>query len=175
MDNKKHIINLESLRDMLHICSRIHGQSFTEPPFEEEILAFICFLGHSLRLTTSAKGKQAAKASKAKSLSALSEVAMTEAQQLKLVTKRSLQQTHISQASGSGVDEGTGSIPRVLDVPSDESDEELSWNSTDDEGDDEGKDGDGNDDDNGDDGEEGDGDNDDEDNAGEEGDDDDDD
>nr|GEV70490.1 hypothetical protein [Tanacetum cinerariifolium] len=46
------------------------------------------------RLTTSTKGKQAAKASKANSLSALSEVAMTEAQQLKLVTKRSLQQTH---------------------------------------------------------------------------------
>nr|GEY67049.1 hypothetical protein [Tanacetum cinerariifolium] len=34
-------------------------------------------------------------------------VAMIEAQQLKLATKRSLQQTHISQASGSGVDEGT--------------------------------------------------------------------
>nr|GEX02547.1 retrovirus-related Pol polyprotein from transposon TNT 1-94 [Tanacetum cinerariifolium] len=67
-------------------------------------------------LTTSEKGKQAAKASKAKSLSAFSEVAMTEAQQLKLATKRSLQQTHISQASGSGVDEGTCSIPWVLDV-----------------------------------------------------------
>nr|GFC89161.1 hypothetical protein [Tanacetum cinerariifolium] len=39
----------------------------------------------SLRLTASEKGKQTAKASKAKSLSALSEVAMTEAQQLKLV------------------------------------------------------------------------------------------
>nr|GEW65605.1 hypothetical protein [Tanacetum cinerariifolium] len=47
MDNKKHIVNLESFRDMLHICSRVHGQSFTEPPFEEEILAFIRFLGHS--------------------------------------------------------------------------------------------------------------------------------
>nr|GEW24545.1 hypothetical protein [Tanacetum cinerariifolium] len=47
MDNKKHIINLESFRDMLHICLRVHGQSFAEPPFEEEILAFIRFLGHS--------------------------------------------------------------------------------------------------------------------------------
>nr|GEU52728.1 hypothetical protein [Tanacetum cinerariifolium] len=96
------------------------------------------------RLTTSQKDKQAAKASKAKSLSALSEVAMTEAQQLKLVTKRSIQQTHLSQASGFGTDEGTGSIPGVLDVLSDEYEEELSWNSTDDEGDaDEGKDGNG--------------------------------
>nr|GEZ14175.1 reverse transcriptase domain-containing protein [Tanacetum cinerariifolium] len=95
------------------------------------------------RLTTSQKGKQTAKASKAKCLSALSEVAMTEAQHLKLMTKRSLQQTHISQASGSGADEGTGSIPGVPDVPIDESEEELSWNYTDDEGvDDEGKDGD---------------------------------
>nr|GEX18442.1 hypothetical protein [Tanacetum cinerariifolium] len=60
---------------------------------------------------------------------------------------RSLQQTHISQASGSSTDEGTGSIPGVLDVPINESNEELSWNSTDEEGDDdEGKDGDGDDD-----------------------------
>nr|GEY20981.1 hypothetical protein [Tanacetum cinerariifolium] len=60
------------------------------------------------RLSTSAKGKQPAKASKAKSLTLLSEVALTEAEQIKLATKRSLHQTHISQASGSGIDEGTG-------------------------------------------------------------------
>nr|GEW55771.1 putative ribonuclease H-like domain-containing protein [Tanacetum cinerariifolium] len=65
------------------------------------------------------------KASKGKSLSALSEVAMTEAQQLKLVTKRSMQQTHISQPSGSGVDEGTGSKPGVPDVPTDEDEESF--------------------------------------------------
>nr|GEY22229.1 hypothetical protein [Tanacetum cinerariifolium] len=45
------------------------------------------------RLTTFIKGKQAAKATKAKSLSVVSEVAMKEAQLLKLATKRSLQQT----------------------------------------------------------------------------------
>nr|GEY05719.1 retrotransposon protein, putative, unclassified [Tanacetum cinerariifolium] len=47
MDNKKHIVNLESFRDILHICPRVHGQSFIEPLFEKEILAFIRFLGHS--------------------------------------------------------------------------------------------------------------------------------
>nr|GFC89658.1 hypothetical protein [Tanacetum cinerariifolium] len=99
--------------------------------------------------------------SKVKSLSALSEVAMTEAQQLKLATKRSLQQTHISQASGFGANEGTGTILRVPDVPTNESEEEISWNYTKEEGDD--------DDDKGDDGEEGDND------GGEEGNDDDDD
>nr|GEU98689.1 hypothetical protein [Tanacetum cinerariifolium] len=62
----------------------------------------------SPRLTASAKGKQTAKPSKAKSLSALSKLAMTEAQQLKLVTKQSKQQTHISQPSGSGAYEGSG-------------------------------------------------------------------
>nr|GEZ30450.1 ribonuclease H-like domain-containing protein [Tanacetum cinerariifolium] len=243
MDNKKHNVNLESFREMLHICPRLPHQPFVEPPFEEEILAFLHFLGHSgvirkltdvninklhqpwrsfaaiinkcltgkssgyeslqlsqaqilwglyhtrnvdfaylmwedfvyqvehkdtkksnemyyprftkviihhsmskdpsiprrnkfgallpIELTNEdirnsnaykeyyavatgatppkpkASGKQAAKASKAKSLSALSKVAMTEAQQLKLATKRSLQQTHISQASGFGADEGT--------------------------------------------------------------------
>nr|GEV46657.1 hypothetical protein [Tanacetum cinerariifolium] len=267
MDNKKHILDLESFRDMLHICPKVHGQSFDEPPFEEEILAFIHFLGHSaairtltdvninklyqpwrsfaaiinkcltgkssgydsLRLSqaqilddfmfstiklvsrhqntqqfgallpieltndeirnskaykeyyaiatgktapkpkasvrrtrsssdtsitpptaaaTSAKGKQTTKASKAKSLSALFE------------------------PSGSGVDKGTGSKPGVPDVPTDESEEELFWNSTNDEGDDnEEKDDDGDEEDEGDDGEEVNGDDDDDD--GEEGDDDD--
>nr|GEZ06292.1 hypothetical protein [Tanacetum cinerariifolium] len=190
MDNKKHIVNLELFRDMLHICPRVAGQSFAEPPFEEEILAFICFLGHSaairnlidvninklyqpwrdplvyttrgtLRaappkpkasirktrsssdtsitpstvaagpiLTASAKGKQTAKASKAKSLFTLSEVAMTEAQQLKLVTKRSLQQTHISQASGSGTDEGTGDDDddQEVEMDDDKDDEEEGGN-----------------------------------------------
>nr|GEW66174.1 hypothetical protein [Tanacetum cinerariifolium] len=47
MDNKKHIVNLKSFRDMLHICLRDHDQSFVEPSLEEEILVFIHFLGHS--------------------------------------------------------------------------------------------------------------------------------
>nr|GEZ34435.1 hypothetical protein [Tanacetum cinerariifolium] len=78
------------------------------------------------RLSTSAKGKQPATTSKAKSLSARLEAAMTEAQQLKLATKRSLQQTHISQASGFGADEGIGSLPGVPDAPTDEFEDEIS-------------------------------------------------
>nr|GEV06461.1 retrotransposon protein, putative, Ty1-copia subclass [Tanacetum cinerariifolium] len=237
IDNKKHIVNLESFREMLHICPRLPGQTFDKPPFKEEILAFLRSLGHSgeirritdvehkdtkksnemyyprddqmfttiklvsrhqniqqfgarfpieltnanirnsdaykeyyavatgatppktkasvwktksssdttvtppptatigIRLFTSAKGKQSTTTSKAKSLTALLEVAITKAQQLKLATKRSLQQTHISQASGFGTDEGTGTIPGVPDVPTEESDEEISWKSSD-EGDD---------------------------------------
>nr|GFC98396.1 hypothetical protein [Tanacetum cinerariifolium] len=38
-----------------------------------------------------------------------------------------------SQQRGSGTDEGTGSRPGVPDVPSDDSNEELAWNSFDDE------------------------------------------
>nr|GEY68125.1 hypothetical protein [Tanacetum cinerariifolium] len=157
MENKKHIVNIEYFREMFHICPRLPGQTFDEPPFEEEILAFLRFLGNNgairrnseaykeyytfatrvtppktkasvrktksssdttvtpppttatgTRLFTFAKGKHPATTSKAKSLTALSEVAMTEAEQLKLATKRSLQQTHISQASGYVADEGTG-------------------------------------------------------------------
>nr|GFA45732.1 hypothetical protein [Tanacetum cinerariifolium] len=300
MDNKKHIMNLESFREMLHICPRIPSQSFAELPFEEEILDFIRFLGHSasirtltyvninklyqpwrsftaiinkcltgkssvehknykksndmyyprftkviihhfmskdpsiprrnkvnwhyvrddfmfstiklvsrqqntqqfgallpieltneeirnskaykeyyanttgeaapkpkasarrtrsgsdtsitpptaattlrptvaatLRLTVAAKGKQTAKAPKAKtkdkSPSDPSELARTEAQQLKIVLRRSQQKTHISQLGGFGTDEGTGSKPGVPDVPFDDSEEEISWNSSDDE------------------------------------------
>nr|GEZ91552.1 hypothetical protein [Tanacetum cinerariifolium] len=176
LDNKKHIVNLETFRDMLHICLRIPSQSFDELPFEEEILEFLRFLGHKLtneeikntkaykeyyacvtkeaapklkaiakrkrngsdtsitpptaittpttivaitpRLTVAAKGKQPAKA---KSLSDPSELARTEAQQLKIVPRRSRQETHVSQLGGSGTDEGTGSKPGVSDVPSDDS------------------------------------------------------
>nr|GFC31317.1 hypothetical protein [Tanacetum cinerariifolium] len=61
------------------------------------------------------------------------DVERTKAEQLKIVLKRSRQETHISQQRGSGTDEGTGSRPGVLDEPSNDSEEELSWNSSDDE------------------------------------------
>nr|GEW46705.1 ribonuclease H-like domain-containing protein [Tanacetum cinerariifolium] len=41
MDNKKHIVNLEYFKEMLHICLRLPGQTFDELPFEEEIMAFL--------------------------------------------------------------------------------------------------------------------------------------
>nr|GFB74261.1 hypothetical protein [Tanacetum cinerariifolium] len=171
----------------------VPGQSFAELPFEEEILEFLRFLGHSAqiktltvstntkaykeyyacatggaapkpkasarrkkggsyspttpltpiatptpittimanpRLTAAAKGKQPARAtSPADPL----DVERTEAEQLKIVLKRSRQETHISQQGGSSTDEGTGSKPGVPDVPSDDSEEEISWNSSDDE------------------------------------------
>ncbi|GKD74420.1 putative ribonuclease H-like domain-containing protein [Tanacetum coccineum] len=103
------------------------------------------------------KKKQPAKKTKAKGLAILSEVALTEVEQIKLVTKRSKKDFHVSQASGSGdgVDtqskvpdeqqpkttgtyEGTGTIPGVPDVPPYESkSDKVSWGDTDDEDDDE--------------------------------------
>nr|GEY39477.1 hypothetical protein [Tanacetum cinerariifolium] len=77
--------------------------------------------------------KQPAKSSTAKGINVLSEVTLIEAEQIKLATRRSLTQTHISYANGSGADEGTGIILGVLDVPNYESDnEEISWNDDDD-------------------------------------------
>nr|GEZ07496.1 hypothetical protein [Tanacetum cinerariifolium] len=61
----------------------------------------------SAKVDKPAKEKQPAKTSKAKGLNVLSEVALTEAGQMKLATKRSLTQTHISHVSGSSADEGT--------------------------------------------------------------------
>ncbi|GKD55663.1 hypothetical protein Tco_1289050, partial [Tanacetum coccineum] len=91
-------------------------------------------------------------------LETLSEVALTEEEQMRIVTKRSLTEFHSSHASGSGADEGTGIIPRVPDVPTYESDDEqISWKSSEEEDDDEvgmNEDDDDNDDDNDDDGQE---------------------
>ncbi|GKF80047.1 hypothetical protein Tco_0235615, partial [Tanacetum coccineum] len=90
---------------------------------------------------------------KAKGLDVLSEVALTEAEQIKLITKRNKKDFHVSHASGlgngvdtqskvpdeqqqktSGTDKGTGTIPGVPDVPpyKSESDKE-SWGDSEDE------------------------------------------
>nr|GEV93750.1 hypothetical protein [Tanacetum cinerariifolium] len=92
----------------------------------------------SAKVDKPAKEKQPAKSSKAKGLTVLSEVALTKDKQMKLATKRSLTQTHISHFNGSGADEGTGIIPGVPDVPIYESDdEEISWKSSEEDDDDE--------------------------------------
>nr|GEU73117.1 hypothetical protein [Tanacetum cinerariifolium] len=82
------------------------------------------------RLSAAAKGKQPARAT---TPTEPTDVERTKAEQLKIVLRRSKQETHISQQRSSGIDEGTGSKPGVPDVPSDDSEEELSWNSFDDE------------------------------------------
>nr|GFA69441.1 hypothetical protein [Tanacetum cinerariifolium] len=52
MDTKKHIVDLEAFREMLHISPRVPGQSFAELPFKEEIMEFLRFLGHSYQIKT---------------------------------------------------------------------------------------------------------------------------
>nr|GEZ76904.1 hypothetical protein [Tanacetum cinerariifolium] len=74
-------------------------------------------------LSATAKGKQP---SRATTPIEPTDVQRTEAERLKIILKRSRQETHISQQSGSGTDEGTDSKPGVSDVPSDDSEEELS-------------------------------------------------
>ncbi|GJW55226.1 hypothetical protein Tco_0099311 [Tanacetum coccineum] len=66
----------------------------------------------------SGKGKQ-----KAKQLETISEAMMTEAEQLKIITKRSRKETHSSHASRSGADEGTGVSPEGFRSPDSDSDD----------------------------------------------------
>nr|GFD55452.1 hypothetical protein [Tanacetum cinerariifolium] len=79
------------------------------------------------RLSATAKGKQPLRVTTPVEPT---DVQRTESEQLKLVLKRSRQETHVSQQSGSDISEGTGSKPGVPDVPSDDSEEELSWKSS---------------------------------------------
>ncbi|GJZ83950.1 hypothetical protein Tco_0649123 [Tanacetum coccineum] len=46
MNKKNYSFDLETFRDMLQICPNLPGQKFVDPPFEEEILAFIRELGY---------------------------------------------------------------------------------------------------------------------------------
>ncbi|GJZ56712.1 hypothetical protein Tco_0612206 [Tanacetum coccineum] len=80
---------------------------------------------------TSGKGKQ-----KTTELENISEAVLTEAEQLKIITKRSRKETHSSHASGSGADEGTGVTPGVPDAPDYDSEDDISWKSSDDDQDD---------------------------------------
>nr|GFB29069.1 hypothetical protein [Tanacetum cinerariifolium] len=213
MDNNKHIVNLETFRDMLHICPRIPGQSFDELPFEEEIIEFLRFFRHSAQirtltdvninklfqpwrsfgavinkcLTGKSSGFDSFRFTKviihhfmSKDLSILrrnkvnwpyvrDDMIFSTIKVASARRKRSGSDTSItpptviitptttfavtprltavakgkqpakakspsdpSELGGSGIDEGTGSKPRVPDVPSDDS-EELLWNSSDDE------------------------------------------
>nr|GEV74878.1 retrovirus-related Pol polyprotein from transposon TNT 1-94 [Tanacetum cinerariifolium] len=205
-EHKKYIVNLEYLREMLHICPRIPNQTFDELQFEEEILAFLRYLGHSGEIKKitdedflyQVEYKDAKKSNEmyyprftkviinffmtkdpliprrnkvnwhyvrddqmfttiklvsrhqnTQQFGAMLPVELTnkdirnstaykeyyaiasgvappktktsvrKTQSNEVSHKRSLQQTHISQASGSGTNEGTDIIPRVPDVPTD--------------------------------------------------------
>ncbi|GKF99260.1 hypothetical protein Tco_0298043, partial [Tanacetum coccineum] len=62
---------------------------------------------------------------------------LTKAEQLKIITKRSRKETHSSHANGSGADEGTGVTLGVPDAPDYDSEDDISWKSSDDDQDDE--------------------------------------
>ncbi|GJW90231.1 hypothetical protein Tco_0167784 [Tanacetum coccineum] len=154
MNKKSYSFDMETFREMLQICPNHPGKKFEDPPFKEEILTFMKQLGYSGNIKSLSdvkvetlpqpwrtfitiinkclSGKQPAKG-----LETLSEITLTEAEQMEIVLERSKTQKHISHASGSGADEGTGVKPGVPNVPSyDYEDEEISWKSSDDESDD---------------------------------------
>ncbi|GJZ77939.1 hypothetical protein Tco_0642611 [Tanacetum coccineum] len=91
------------------------------------------------RLKATAKvAKSGKKKLHAQGLETLSEIALSEADQMKLITKSSKTQFHGSHASGSGAYEGTGVSPGVPDVPTYGSeDEQISWKSSEEDNDDE--------------------------------------
>ncbi|GJV38260.1 hypothetical protein Tco_1410737 [Tanacetum coccineum] len=91
-----------------------------------------------LKPPTAPKEKKSGKRKqKTTELENISEADLTEAEQLKIAIKRSRQETHSSHASGSGADEGTGVKPGVPDAPDYDSEDDISWKSTDDDQDDE--------------------------------------
>ncbi|GJV56351.1 hypothetical protein Tco_1457356 [Tanacetum coccineum] len=91
------------------------------------------------RVKTTAKvAKSGKKKQPAIGLETLSDIAMTEAEQMKLANERSKTQLCSSQPSGSGAHEGTGVSPGVPDASTYQSDkEEISWKSSAEDDDDE--------------------------------------
>ncbi|GJT38836.1 hypothetical protein Tco_0938701 [Tanacetum coccineum] len=93
----------------------------------------------SLRLSRTPKPKSTKKKVDSESSVKMKLTQASKGKRIKtLATKKSLIQTHNSHASGSGADEGTGSIPGVPDVPTYKSDDEqISWKSSEEEDDEE--------------------------------------
>ncbi|GKA59493.1 hypothetical protein Tco_0758806, partial [Tanacetum coccineum] len=92
----------------------------------------------SAKMAKSNKKKQPATKPKSKTLTVLSEVALSEHEQMKIVTKRNKTQYYSSHTSGSGEDEGIGVSPGVPGVPTyDSKDEQISWKSSDEDDDNE--------------------------------------
>nr|GEX42668.1 hypothetical protein [Tanacetum cinerariifolium] len=89
-------------------------------------------LRSSAKVAKTTKKKQRAKMPKTKRLAVLSEVALSEAKKIKLATKRSKKDFHMSHASGSG--DGVDIQSKVLDEQLHKSDEE-SWTFSQDEDD----------------------------------------
>nr|GFB67115.1 hypothetical protein [Tanacetum cinerariifolium] len=93
--------------------------SFTTPPTPTPTTT----VESAPRLSATAKGKQP---SRETTPIKPTDIQRTKTEQLKIVLKRSRQETHISQQNSFGTDKGTSSKPGVSDVPSDDSEEELS-------------------------------------------------
>ncbi|GKA65455.1 hypothetical protein Tco_0765162 [Tanacetum coccineum] len=95
-------------------------------------------INHSPKPPTAPKEKKSGKGKqKTAELETISEADLTEAEQLKIITKRSRQETHSSHASGSGADKGTGVTTGVPNAPDYDSEDDISWKSSDDDQDDE--------------------------------------
>ncbi|GKD94757.1 hypothetical protein Tco_1374594 [Tanacetum coccineum] len=94
-------------------------------------------LGKRLKATAKV-AKSGKKKLPAQGLKTSSKIALSEAEQMKIATKRSKLDFHVSHASGSCADEGTGVSPGVPGVPTCGSEEEqISWKSSDEDDDDE--------------------------------------
>ncbi|GJV43683.1 hypothetical protein Tco_1428219 [Tanacetum coccineum] len=94
-------------------------------------------LGKRLKATTKV-AKSRKKKLHAQGLETLSEIALSEADQMKLITKKSKTQFHSSHTNASGANEGTGVSPGVPNVPTYGSeDDQISWKSSDEDDDDE--------------------------------------
>nr|GEX62127.1 hypothetical protein [Tanacetum cinerariifolium] len=138
MNNKKHIMDQESFREMLHICPRIPGQAFAELPFKEEILEFIrytkAYKEYYAFATGEAAPKPKASAIRKKSGSDTSITPPTATTTPTITVAVTPRLTAAAKGKQPVKTKRTSLKPRVPDVPTDELEEELSWNSSDDEG-----------------------------------------
>nr|GEX85805.1 hypothetical protein [Tanacetum cinerariifolium] len=109
---------------------RIPNQPFDELPFEEEILAFLRALGHSGEIKKITDVNINKLHQPWRSFAAVINKCLSRKYEVSYQKKPDTD-SYLSQASGSGADEGTSLIPGVLDVRTYECDEEISWKSSD--------------------------------------------
>nr|GEZ61627.1 hypothetical protein [Tanacetum cinerariifolium] len=134
MDTRKHVLDLEAFREMLHLSPKIPGQSFAEFPFEEEILEFLRddVLFSTIKVVSRHQTTQQYGAILPIELTT-DDIRNSKAYKEYYACATGEEAPKPKASARKKKDEGTGSKPGVPDVPSDDSEEELSWNSSDDE------------------------------------------
>nr|GEU86894.1 hypothetical protein [Tanacetum cinerariifolium] len=136
INKKKVSLDVEIFREILQICLKIPRQEFEDLPIEHDILSFISDLGHTKDITYLIDVNKPVQATKGTRIKTKAKVAKSDKKKQPAKTSKAKGLAVLSEQQKIGIDEGTSTIPGVLDVPIyDYESNKESWGDSDEEDD----------------------------------------